>query len=147
VRLSPLGTLATNWPIVPAPDDRWWVWSSRWNENWHEKPKYSEETYPRVTLFTTNSTWPEPGSNPDRRSGKPATNRLSYGTALIWTNCSRYGNWLRAGRSRSRSSSPGKGKIFLLYTEFTPVLGPTKPPVNGFPGVSFSWGKAARVWS
>jgi hypothetical protein len=23
VRLSPLGTSATNWPIVPAPDDRW----------------------------------------------------------------------------------------------------------------------------
>jgi hypothetical protein len=34
VRLSPLGTSATNWPIVPAPDDRWWVWTSRWNENW-----------------------------------------------------------------------------------------------------------------
>jgi hypothetical protein len=32
--LSPLGTPATNWPIVPAPDDRWSVWSSRWNENW-----------------------------------------------------------------------------------------------------------------
>jgi hypothetical protein len=24
VRLSPLGTSATNWPIVPARDDRWW---------------------------------------------------------------------------------------------------------------------------
>jgi hypothetical protein len=34
VRLSPLGTSATNWPIVPASDDRWWVWCSRWNENW-----------------------------------------------------------------------------------------------------------------
>jgi hypothetical protein len=26
-------------------------------------------------------TWP--GANPDRRGGKPATNRLSYGTAFI----------------------------------------------------------------
>jgi hypothetical protein len=33
VRLSPLGTSAINWPIVLAPDDRWWVWISRWNEN------------------------------------------------------------------------------------------------------------------
>jgi hypothetical protein len=24
VRLSPLGMLATNWPIVPGPDDRRW---------------------------------------------------------------------------------------------------------------------------
>jgi hypothetical protein len=27
VRLSPLGTSSIIWPIVPAPDDRWWwVW-------------------------------------------------------------------------------------------------------------------------
>jgi hypothetical protein len=32
-------------------------------------------------LSTTNPTWPDPGSNPGRRGGKPATNRLSYGTA------------------------------------------------------------------
>jgi hypothetical protein len=24
---------------LPAPGDRWWVWSSRWNENWQGKPK------------------------------------------------------------------------------------------------------------
>jgi hypothetical protein len=33
LRLSPLGTSVTNWPIVPAPGNRWWVWSSRWHEN------------------------------------------------------------------------------------------------------------------
>jgi hypothetical protein len=33
------------------------------------------------TLSTTNPTLPDPGSNPSRRGGKPATNRLSYGTA------------------------------------------------------------------
>jgi hypothetical protein len=22
------------WPIVPAPGDRWWLWSIRWNEDW-----------------------------------------------------------------------------------------------------------------
>jgi hypothetical protein len=32
-------------------------------------------------LTTTNPTWPDPGSNPGRRGGKPATNRLSYGAA------------------------------------------------------------------
>jgi hypothetical protein len=44
--------------------------------------KYSEKTCPSVTLSTTNPTWPDPGSNPGRRDGKPATNRLSYGAAL-----------------------------------------------------------------
>jgi hypothetical protein len=30
-----------------------------------------------------NPTWPDPGLNPGRRGGKPATNRLSYGAALF----------------------------------------------------------------
>jgi hypothetical protein len=34
-----------------------------------------------ATLSTTNPTWPDPGSNPGRHGGKPATNRLSYDTA------------------------------------------------------------------
>jgi hypothetical protein len=39
------------WPIVPAPDDRWWwLWRNWWNEDWQEKPKYSEKTCPRATL-------------------------------------------------------------------------------------------------
>jgi hypothetical protein len=28
-----------------------------------------------------NPTWPDPGLHPGRRGGKPATNRLSYGSA------------------------------------------------------------------
>jgi hypothetical protein len=39
---------------------------------------YSEKTYPRATLFTTNPT-PDFGSNPGHHGGKAATNRLSYG--------------------------------------------------------------------
>jgi hypothetical protein len=79
MRLSPPGTSATNWPIVPSTDDGWCVWSSRWNENWQGKPKYSEKTCTGATLSTTNPTWPDLGSNPGRRGGKPATNRLNYG--------------------------------------------------------------------
>jgi hypothetical protein len=58
------------------------MWSSRWNENWQGKPKYSGKTCPSATLSTTNPKWPDPGSNPCRCGGKAATNRLSYGTAL-----------------------------------------------------------------
>jgi hypothetical protein len=61
------------WPVVPASDDRWWwVCSSRWDENWQRKPKYWEKTCPSTTLSTTNPTWPDLGSNPGRRGGKPA---------------------------------------------------------------------------
>jgi hypothetical protein len=36
---------------------------------------------PSSTLSTINPTWLDPGLNPGRRGGKPATNRLSYGAA------------------------------------------------------------------
>jgi hypothetical protein len=82
VRLSPLGTSATNWLLVPAPDDRWWwTWNNQWNDNSQGKPKYSEKTCRSAPLSTTIATWSDMGSNPGRRGGKPANNRLSYGTA------------------------------------------------------------------
>jgi hypothetical protein len=40
-----------------------------------------------AALSTINPTWPDPDSNPGRRSGKPVTNCLSYGTAkdtVLW---------------------------------------------------------------
>jgi hypothetical protein len=58
-----------------------WLWGSRWNVDWQGKPKYSEKTCPSATFSTTNATWLDPGLNPGRRGGKPATNRLSYGAA------------------------------------------------------------------
>jgi hypothetical protein len=82
VRLSPLGTAAAVWPIVPAPYDA----------KWQGKPKYSKKTCSSTDLSTTNPTWPDPCSNPGRRVGKPATNRPSYGTAstrgdsMNWTD-------------------------------------------------------------
>jgi hypothetical protein len=81
--LGPLGTSATEWPIVPAPgdcDDDGEFW---WNEDWQGKPKYSEKTRPSATLPSTNPTWPDPGMNPGRRGGKPANNSLSYGAAFM----------------------------------------------------------------
>jgi hypothetical protein len=72
-----------SWPIVPAPDDRCgWLWRSRWTVDWEGKPKFSEKTLPqRHFCPSQNPTWPDPGLNPCRHGGKPATNRLSYGAA------------------------------------------------------------------
>jgi hypothetical protein len=70
------------WPIVPAPDDRWWwLWINWWNKDWQRKPEYSEKTCPSATLSTTNSTWLDPVLNPGLRGGKSATNRFSYAAA------------------------------------------------------------------
>jgi hypothetical protein len=62
-----------------------WLWWLRiwWNEDWQGKPKYSEKTCPSANLSTTNPTWPDPGANPVRRGGKPATYRFCYGATLI----------------------------------------------------------------
>jgi hypothetical protein len=58
---------------LTCPGWLWW-WRIWWNEDWQGKPKYSKKTCPSVTLFTTNPTWPDPGLNPGRYGGKPATN-------------------------------------------------------------------------
>jgi hypothetical protein len=69
------------WPTETAPDDRWWwMWRSRWN-GWR-KPKYSEKNSTSATLSTANPIWPDPGWNLGHLRVKPATNCLSYGTAL-----------------------------------------------------------------
>jgi hypothetical protein len=39
------------------------------------------ENLPQRHLFHHKSHWLDPGLNPGRRGGKPATNRLSYGAA------------------------------------------------------------------
>jgi hypothetical protein len=55
VRLSPLGTSATNWPIVQAPDDDECgaVGGMRIGRG---NPKYSEKTCPSATLSSSNPT-------------------------------------------------------------------------------------------
>jgi hypothetical protein len=44
---------------------------------WQGKPKYSEKTCQTAALSTTDPTLLHAGSNPDRRVGKPATNRYN----------------------------------------------------------------------
>jgi hypothetical protein len=47
---------------------------------------------------------------------------------------SRDSDWLRAGRQRGRSSSPGRVKNFLFSTSSRPVPGSTQPPIQWVPG-------------
>jgi hypothetical protein len=109
--IIPLSTQANIWPTLPAPDDRWWyVWSSRWNDNWQGKPINSEKTCPSATLSTTNPTWPDLESKPGRSGGKPATNRLSYGTA-----------YTDVGYPTDRNSIEGIGqKEYPIFKHRTP---------------------------
>jgi hypothetical protein len=76
--LGSLGTAATIRPIVPAPGD--YDGGEIGGMIGQVKPKYSENTCPNAALSTTNPTCC-PDANPGCCGGKPATNRLSYGTA------------------------------------------------------------------
>jgi hypothetical protein len=69
VRLSPLGTSATNWPIVPAPDDDddecgavGGMRIGRGNRNTRREPALVPLFPPRIPH--------DLGSNPGRRGGK-----------------------------------------------------------------------------
>jgi hypothetical protein len=52
----------------------------RWNEIDREQ-KYSEKNLSQCHFVHHKSTWTGPRSNPDLRDERPATNRLSHGTA------------------------------------------------------------------
>jgi hypothetical protein len=80
VQLGPLGTEATNRPTVPAPGD--YDNGEIGGMIGRETPKYSEKTCSSAALSTTNPTCC-PYANLGRRGGKPATNRLSYCTAIL----------------------------------------------------------------
>jgi hypothetical protein len=88
VQLGPLGTAATNRPIVPAPGDYDGEIGGMIGSG---NRSTREKTCPSAVLSTTIPTCC-PDGNPGRRSGKPATNRLSYGTALLWGS-----GWLSIG--------------------------------------------------
>jgi hypothetical protein len=79
IQLGPLGTSATNWPIVPAPGD--------YEDGefgglvvGRENRSIREQTCPSATLSTTNPHDPT-RHEPTPLRGKPAANRLSCGTA------------------------------------------------------------------
>jgi hypothetical protein len=82
VQLGPLGTAATNRPIVPTPRDYDDGEIGGMMTGRQGKPMNSEETCPSVALFTPSLTCC-PDANPVHRGGKLSTNRLSYGTAGI----------------------------------------------------------------
>jgi hypothetical protein len=53
-----------------------------WNDDWHGKPKYSENL-PECRFVHHKPYMLCPDSNPGRRGGKSAANRLSYCTAFL----------------------------------------------------------------
>jgi hypothetical protein len=58
----------------------------RWNDDIDRgKLKNSEKTYPSVTFFIRNPIFTDTDANPGLDSVRPATNRLSHGTALPTT--------------------------------------------------------------
>jgi hypothetical protein len=67
-----------------CPGLLWGLWRTLMDWRLAGEPKYSEKNCPSAILSTTNPTWPDPGANPGRRAGKPATNCLSYGAAWIY---------------------------------------------------------------
>jgi hypothetical protein len=80
-QLGPLGTAATNRPIVPAPGDydngEIGGMVGKGNRSTRRKPT-------PVPLYPPQSPTCCPDANPGRRGGKPASNRLSYGTAFLY---------------------------------------------------------------
>jgi hypothetical protein len=78
--LGPLGTAATNRPIVPTPGDyddgEIGGMIGRGNRSTRRKSALMPLCPPQTSHAC-------PDANPGHRGGNPATNRLSYGTASV----------------------------------------------------------------
>ena len=81
---DPQQTLRTHRSLKAYCATLWWRWlvffvfpcnGSLVEWNWQAK------TCPSAILSATNPTWTDPGSNPGLRGDRPATDRLSRGTA------------------------------------------------------------------
>jgi hypothetical protein len=60
---------------------------------------------------------------------------------------SQYGDWLRAGRLRGRSSRPGRGKNFLFSTSSRPSVRSTHSPIQWVLGDLFQgWSGRGVNW-
>jgi hypothetical protein len=82
VQFGPLGTTATNRPIVPVPGDYddgeiGGMMIGRGPRSTWRKPAPVPLCRPQTPTCC-------PDANPGHRDGKPATNRLSYATVLKW---------------------------------------------------------------
>jgi hypothetical protein len=77
-------------------------------------------------------------SHPTPRKKKLSVRMEKKYNLLFYCSCrSRYSDWLRTGRPRGRSWSPGGGKNILFYPSSRPSLGFTKSPVQWVPGALF----------
>jgi hypothetical protein len=71
-----------SWPIVPASGDSEDDCGEEMECRLAGETEVLGENLPQSHFCQSqNPTWPDPGFNPGRRGGKPATNRLSYGAA------------------------------------------------------------------
>jgi hypothetical protein len=92
---APQQMLRTHHSLEASCAILWWTWlvfsfflvmEQRWNEVTGKNRSTRGKTCSNANLSTTNPTWTDPGSNPGLRGERPATNRLSCGTAYrsIW---------------------------------------------------------------
>jgi hypothetical protein len=84
VRLSPLGTAATT-GLLYQPQMMMVIVKQLVEWRLAGETEALGENLPSATLSTTNPAWPDPGSKPGRRGGRPATNGLSHGAAINFT--------------------------------------------------------------
>jgi hypothetical protein len=103
------------------------MWNSWWNENWQGKPKYSEKTYPSVTL---SPQIPCDMSCARTRAAAVGVIPVINSYHFIETGIAQSVYLLRCGLEDWGIilGSTTREERFLFFTEFRPDLGATQLP-------------------
>jgi hypothetical protein len=79
----------------------------------------------QVPLFPQETPTCCPDANPNRRGGKPATNRLSYGTVFSTFLSHRGGNWnINLKEIKKASYIPSHFPVILIFIRYCVVFAP-----------------------
>jgi hypothetical protein len=114
--VSRTGPLTGSLSIYP-PDDTWVNMEQRWNDADRGNRKTRRKACHSAPLSTTNPTMTDLGANPGLRGEKPATNSLSYGTAL-YTGVARISNGHFDNTWTSRPLQPHHSPLQTLNYPF-----------------------------